>query len=385
VNAAAASMLEILAYVEAELARGAESIELDVLDPDAGAHRYAGELVEVDFEQLIHRPLRVWVDLAERLRLRLRTPRPSQPLLLRLTFEKLDVDELVDEDDGRDAPRRDGTNADGARTDGEAPDGTEKYGARSTFARIRKLEDPTFAIDLREALDRVVESHAHGGTTGADSRAAPTNTKTRMSEVDAKTHVGTADKGSAPSSQIQGEKGSDPFFVRAAAPVRVLDLGVNTGDELTLLMATPALRDAQIVGVDHSASAIAVARERFAAHPNVRFVEANIMQLTQLELGRFDLVVCIGTLQSGALDDRELLRRIVQEHLTPNGAVILGMPNCRYVDGELEYGARIVNITQPELGLLVKDVAFYRKYLQQHHKRVFVTGKHYLFVTAIPT
>ncbi len=42
------------------------------------------------------------------------------------------------------------------------------------------------------------------------------------------------------------------------------------------------------------------------------------------------------------------------------------------------------NFTQPELGLLIKDVAFYRKYLQQHHKQVFVTGKHYLLVTAIP-
>ena len=35
------------------------------------------------------------------------------------------------------------------------------------------------------------------------------------------------------------------------------------------------------------------------------------------------------------------------------------------------------------VSLLVKDVAFYRKYLQQHDRQVFVTGQHYLLVTAV--
>jgi hypothetical protein len=73
----------------------------------------------------------------------------------------------------------------------------------------------------------------------------------------------------------------------------------------------------------------------------------------------------------------------MQHHLTPRGAVILGFPNCRYVDGEVEHGTRMKNFRQPELGLLVKDVAFYRKYLQQHHRKVFVTGKHYVLVTGV--
>ena len=78
------------------------------------------------------------------------------------------------------------------------------------------------------------------------------------------------------------------------------------------------------------------------------------------------------------LDDRTLLRRIV-DHA---GAVIFGIPNCRYLDGEQRSGARMKNFRQPELGLLVKDVAFYRKYLQQHDREVWVTGKSYLLVTA---
>jgi SAM-dependent methyltransferase len=353
VNAAAASMLEVLAYIEAELARGAQTISLDVLDPDLATGKFAGELVD----GLVHRPLRVWIDLAERLRLRLRTPARIDHRMLRLTFERLVIA----------APARVDAQAVDAPVVADTPDArrTEKYGAMSEFARIRKLEDPTFVIDLREALERVLER-----AQGSD----PSSSILEQSQTSMR----------APTTRVGTGTG--------AVPIRVLDLGVNTGDELELVLRMPELREAEIIGVDHSASAIAVARERFAPNPNVRFVEADIAQLARhagtpetASLGRFDLVVCIGTLQSGAIDDRELLRTIVQDHLAPGGAVILGMPNCRYVDGELEYGARIVNITQPELGLLVKDVAFYRKYLQQHHKKVFVTGKHYLLVTAVAT
>ena len=108
-------------------------------------------------------------------------------------------------------------------------------------------------------------------------------------------------------------------------------------------------------------------------------MEADIGQ--PMSVGAFDLVVSIGTLQSANLDDRDLLRRIVQDHLAPRGAVIFGVPNCRYLDGEQRFGARMKNFSQPELGLLVKDVAFDRKYLQQHDRQVWVTGKSYILVT----
>ena len=113
--------------------------------------------------------------------------------------------------------------------------------------------------------------------------------------------------------------------------------------------------------------------------------EADLTTLGTLDLGRFDLVLSIGTLQSPGIDDREVLRQIVQNHLAPRGAVILGVPNCRYLDGEVEYGTRMKNFSQPELGLLIKDVAFYRKYLQQHHRKVYVTGKHYVLVYGVAT
>jgi len=309
VDVSRSSMLEILAFVEVERARGATTIELDVLDPDRGPGLFAGETVDLGGTRYIHRPLSTWLDFAERLGLRLATPRILDEVRVRLRFAVLDRSTLV--------------------KGGEA--GTEKYGTETDFARIHKDEEPGFIIDMHDALERVVAA------------LAPSS-------------VG-----------------------------RVLYLGCNTGDEIALTLAlSPALREATHVGVDHSASAIAAACTRFAGSRNVAFHEADLRSLDP-SLGRFDLVVSIGTFQSAGLDDRELLRVVVQDHLAPSGALILGVPNCRYVDGEVEYGTRMKNFRQPELGLLVKDIAFYRKYLQQHHKQVFVTGKHYVLVTAVPT
>jgi len=305
---ACASLLDILAHLDAGPAAGAAAVTIAVLDPDPGRGRYAGERVDIEGVPHVHRPFRLWVDLAERRGLRLRTPRVITPPLIELTFEPLDrAAEL------------------GAQVRASGDDRTEWYGAASPFARISKLEEPGFLLDMADALGRI------GLPPGA----------------------------------------------------RVLDLGVNTGDELALLRAlVPTLREGTLVGVDHSASALAVCRDRL---PGVQLHQADLGSLGALGLGRFDLVLSIGTLQSPGVDDRAVLRQLVQDHLTPRGAVILGFPNCRYIDGEVEHGTRMKNFRQPELGLLIKDIAFYRKYLQQHDRQVFVTGNQYLLVTGVAT
>ncbi len=206
------------------------------------------------------------------------------------------------------------------------PEASEKYGVRSGYQRITKREDPSMVLDLADALQRC---------------ALPPRP-------------------------------------------RVLDLGVNTGDELELMLELcPELAAATFVGIDHCASALAEARARLD-DPRHRFIEADLGALPGLALDPFDLVVSIGTLHSPGIDDRELLRHVVQRRLTPGGCLILGIPNCRYLDGEVLYGARMKNFHQPELSLMIKNVAFYRRYLQQHRRRVFVTGKHYVLVTAVP-
>lgn len=289
-------LVDIVRWMQAELAAGATHLDVGVLDPDRGRGHDAGELVG----DCVHRPYRVWIELADRLGLRMLTPSRGDHELVTLRFERLDRNE---------------------RLNVTSEDATERYGVDSPFARISKHEEPGFVLDLADAIERA---------------------------------------GLAPDA-------------------RVLDLGVNTGDELAL-MRELGLSDARFVGIDHSASAIAAARVRF---PDVELHVADLNALESLGLGRFDLVVSIGTLQSPGVDDREVVRRIVQHHLAPTGAVILGFPNSRYIDGELEHGARMKNFRQPELGLLIKDTAFYRKYLQQHGMQVFVTGHHYLLVTGV--
>ena len=205
----------------------------------------------------------------------------------------------------------------------EKVSGSEAYGPESPFSRVQKLEEPTFLLDYQEALARV--PLGPGGT--------------------------------------------------------ILSLGVGRGDELGPFAALPHFETFRFTGVDHSAGALGTARERFPG-PNYRFIQADVNDLSLLE-GRFDLAVAVATLQSPGVDDRALLRDLVQNRQSATGGVILALPNSRYEGGALRYGARLKNLREPDLSLVVKDAAFYRKYLQQHRFRVFVTGRYYLLLTAV--
>lgn len=302
-------LLAVIGYLRASLAAAEPGalVELEVAAPALAAGRYSGEVIEVDGRPMRVRSLRTWVDLADRLGLRLIHVRPVDGGLVRLGWQRLDP------------TRR-------WRADSEG-DPSERYGSDSEFSRIDKAEDPDLVLDLADALRRI-----------------------------------------------------------ALAPdARVLDLGVNAGDELELLLALlPEHRDSlRLTGVDHSASAIARARERFAA-PRHRFITADLADLAAHELGRFDLVLSLNTLHSPGVDSRAVLRAVVQDHCTPHSALVLGVPNCVYVDGEIQYGARMKNYRQHDLSVVLKEVAFYRRYLQQHRRKVFITGKHHLLVTAVP-
>ncbi len=211
----------------------------------------------------------------------------------------------------------------GGEASGETLSPQERYGADSEFARVRKLEDAGFLLPWLEALGRI---HLPPGA-------------------------------------------------------RVLDLGVNRGDELAAFAWLEGAPDVTFVGVDHGASALAEARARFpdARH---RFVLADLNALPS-DLGRFSLVLSVGTLQSPGVDDHALLRRLVQEHLEPRASLVLGFPNSRFRDGEVVYGARVRNLREPDLSLLVKDLSFYRRYLHQHGFRTFLGGKYDLLLTAV--
>lgn len=204
-------------------------------------------------------------------------------------------------------------------------DKEEKYGVESIFSQIHKNEEPAFVFYYLQALKNV-------------------NINNRF---------------------------------------RILNLGVNSGDEFELIQNyTSNFHDLELVGIDFCPSAINRAEEKFKEQTNIKFYTHDINDLASLKLGVFDLIISIGTLQSSNLEFNPLFMSIVQNYLKKEGAMILGFPNCRWVDGEMIYGARVKNYPFSELGLIYKDVIFCKKYLQQKKYRVTITGKEYIFLTA---
>ena len=203
---------------------------------------------------------------------------------------------------------------------------SEKYGTDSSFSSINKNEEPAFLSAYLHALD--------------------------IAEV--------------------------------AAKKRVLNLGVNRGDEFALireLLGEETFGAIEFVGIDHSKSAIEEAKSRFNT-PNMHFYSHDINALDELNLGCFDLIITVGTLQSPGINYKPFLMELVQNYLGKEGAVILGFPNSRWTDGEMVYGAKMRNYRESDLSLLLSDIDYARRYLQQKKFTVRISGKEYLFLTA---
>jgi len=202
----------------------------------------------------------------------------------------------------------------------------EKYGVDSPFFQINKMEEPAFLYYYTQALQNVKLSQRSS----------------------------------------------------------ILNLGVNTGDEFQVIknsLDTDTYSKIDLVGIDHSKSAISLANNKFPEE-NVTFHTHDINDLDSLDLGRSDLLISIGTLQSPSINFKPFFMSLVQNYLTKDGAIILGFPNCRWVGGEMVYGAKAPNYKMSEMSLLFNDVIFCKKYLQQHKFRVTITGKQYIFLTA---
>ncbi|WP_415405705.1 class I SAM-dependent methyltransferase [Sulfurovum sp. CS9] len=202
----------------------------------------------------------------------------------------------------------------------------EKYGTESHFFQINKMEEPAFLYYYNQALTNV--------------------------NIEERT--------------------------------RILNLGINRGDEFEVIknrLDTNEYQNMEFVGIDHSKTAIAYAETLFQEN-NVRFYTKDINHLDTLNLGKFDLLISIGTLQSPSINFKPFFMSLVQNYLEKNGAIILGFPNSRWVGEEMIYGAKAPNYAMSEMSLLYNDVMFCKKYLQQHKYRVTLTGKQYVFLTA---
>ena len=153
--------------------------------------------------------------------------------------------------------------------------------------------------------------------------------------------------------------------VKVCTKKRILNLGINSGDEFEVIQNF-CINHSQIefVGIDISTSAISEAKRRFTTS-NFSFFAHDINKLEELNLGRFDLIITIGTLQSSGIEFKPLFNSLVQNYLEKDGAMVLGFPNCRWIDGEMIYGAKAPNYNFSEMTLLFKDVYYCKKYLQQ--------------------
>lgn len=203
---------------------------------------------------------------------------------------------------------------------------SEKYGRDSIFAKINKNEEPAFLYYYSNALKQV--------------------------------NISTRDT--------------------------IVDLGINSGDEFEIIekmVDEDRFKEIKLIGVDHSLSAINRAKEIFHQQ-NIEFYCHDINKLDSLEIPKADLIISIGTLQSPNINFKTLFMSLVQNYLTESGAIILGFPNSRWIDGEMIYGAKAPNYPFSEMSLVIKDIYFCKKYLQQHKFRVTITGKEYLFLTA---
>ena len=202
----------------------------------------------------------------------------------------------------------------------------EKYGEQSTFFRINKNEEPAFLYAYMNALKNV--------------------------KIEEKTNI--------------------------------LNLGINKADEFEIIkemVNEDIFKQMNFVGVDYSLSAIDFAKKRFP-YENFNFFNHDINKLNELNLKKSDLIISIGTLQSSSLNFKLLFMDLIQNYLEDKGSIILGFPNCRWINGEMIYGAKAANYSYSEQSVLYKDVYFCKKYLQQKKYRVTLTGKNYLFLTA---
>jgi hypothetical protein len=202
-------------------------------------------------------------------------------------------------------------------------DKKEKYGVQSEFFNINKLEEPNFLLAYKKALQSVkIENREH-----------------------------------------------------------ILNLGVNRADEFIMIEKMCETVKKNFVGIDFSQSAINTAQKTFY-HDNYNFICDDINSIHNLELNPFDLIISIGTLQSPSINFKPFFMSLVQNLLTNNGAIILGFPNCRWIAGEMIYGAQPPNYNYSEMTQLYNDVDFCKRYLQQKKFRVTITGREYIFLTA---
>ncbi len=173
-------------------------------------------------------------------------------------------------------------------------------------------------------------------------------------------------------------------FANFKSRKNILNLGINKGDEFELIkeLAKNEFKNLTLTGIDHSKTAIEYAK-KVLDYPNCKFYCHDITKMNELNLPKQDLIISISTLQSPQINYKPFLSSLIHNHLKENGALIIAFPNGRWIEDTLIYGARVKNYKFSELGVMCSDIVWSKKYLQQKKFKVAVTGKEYIFITAV--
>lgn len=102
-------------------------------------------------------------------------------------------------------------------------------------------------------------------------------------------------------------------------PATVLDVGCGTGSNLTALLAQK-FPDIQFVGVDSDDASIQFANAENTS-PNARY----LLEKEAGQLGHFDLVIASEVIEH--VEDPDAFLIFLRERLSPNGHLILTLPN----------------------------------------------------------
>jgi SAM-dependent methyltransferase len=113
----------------------------------------------------------------------------------------------------------------------------------------------------------------------------------------------------------------------AARGKRVLDAACGEGYGSWFLAGSAA----EVVGIDVDAAAIGHAVGRYAARPNLRYVQASCTALP-LASGSVDLVVCFETIEH--IDNQETVLAEFRRVLAPTGTLVISSPNKAIYSGE---------------------------------------------------
>lgn len=109
------------------------------------------------------------------------------------------------------------------------------------------------------------------------------------------------------------------FFLKPGS--RCYEIGCSTGALTTKLAEhTAGKADVQFVGVDVEPDMIEIAKERAKAHPNVRFVVDDALQM---DMESCDLIVCYYTVQFVRPSERQQLIDKLYQKLQWGGALIM--------------------------------------------------------------